>query len=403
MIDNTLPNLAPPQPRLSKGWIIGIVIFFILMLAVITGVYLVSQRTNLLPKAQSPKTKISSPSLILKENGRGENGEVLAISVVFKSEVDPINLVSTNITFSKEKLEVESITNPGEGKKVLDQSFNNEDGTINLLLGLPNPGVKTEPGKEYIVAVINFKAKQAGETSILQNNSQLVRNQDNINIIKEKNNLNLSIPVELAAKYTPACITRPACLDAKPACKIAEPVEGWCDASEEGFLRLISPEGGEVYSANQQIPITWEADGLSRISISLLLNDEVLGSIGEATASAKQFLWSPLKTLPIAYINEVNTFKIEISSDGKQSSSANKKAKSRGPFGIITSSDTSKIATNSAQVALEKRDLNSDSRLDLMDLSKLLSNYGKSEPKYDLNGDHAINDVDFYLLKGLIN
>src|SRR3989344_5855685 len=99
MQENML-NLAPPQSRLNKGLIVGIIILFALALAVIAGVYLVSQRTNLLPKAQSPKTQTSATSLILKENGRGEEGDSLAISVVFKSEVDTINLISTNITFS---------------------------------------------------------------------------------------------------------------------------------------------------------------------------------------------------------------------------------------------------------------------------------------------------------------
>jgi hypothetical protein len=400
------PSLSQPHSKLPKGFILSVLFFTIFMLTVPLGVYLVQQRTNFLPQASTSNQTLET-NLSFEAEPQKENGE-LSVKVLISSDQDGVNLINSQIQFPVESLAVDSIgTDKLEdqvggarvSRKWIEKKFDNSLGTVSLLLAIPD-GLKTEPGKKFEVAVINFKAKSQGPARItFAESSALYKITDNSKVLLPKKDLYLTlayISSDIKEKRID-CQVKPECLDAKPACQIPEPAEGWC-GEDKSSLGLLSPNGGETFSYKSAIPITWESQNVDNIEISLLLNGNLLGKIATASAASKSFSWNPLQTLTYAFIYPFNAFQIQLDSTTPGGEEIIKV--SEGPFSISLE-DRGPESSGSAKIVNGNGDLNSDRVVDLIDLSILISNFKREQllnTKADLNGDNLVNDIDIWLL-----
>lgn len=402
----------PAQPRSSKKLIISVLLLTIFMLTIPFGVYLVSQRTNFLPRASVENQNLET-SLTLEPGAQEENGNI-SVSILIASDKDPVNLINAQIEYPSEFLAVDAIdasspdldqNSQAKISRKIIESDSSKNGDVLIILGIPE-GIKTEPGKKFTVAKVNFKARAKGNTQIsLKETSALFKSSDNskISIPKKDISLNLAYSsLNIPDLNKKPCQPKPECLTAKPACSLPEPEEGWCKEGE-AMLKIVSPNGGETYSYKNEIPIKWEAQNIKNVSISLLLNGNLMGKIATAEAAVKSYLWDPLRTLTYAFIYPYNAFQVELESVGEDGERIIEK--SAGPF-ALTLDEVSSESTKSAKVVNGNGDLNGDGAVDLTDLSVLISNYKKDQvpnKNSDLNGDNLVNDIDIWLLKGLLS
>ncbi len=409
-MDSTTPLT---QPKSSKRFIISLLLFIIFLLTIPFGVYLVQQRTNFLPKASNSTLNQNLETVLaLESDTQKETGEV-SVTLLLSSEQDTVNLIYAQILYPAETLVIDSLESAsadlsGDSAnrvtiKTIRADLSN-DGKASLILGIPE-GIKTEPGKKFQLGVLKLKARRTGTAKIaFDDSSEIYKSSDNSKVKVSKKDLELnltSFSSEIKEKNK-ECQQKPECLSAKPACSVPEPAEGWCD-SKEPILKLVSPMGGETYSYKNQIPISWEAQNTKNVSISLLLNGSLMGKIATAAAEAKSYLWNPLQTLTYAFIYPYNAFQVKLES----LSESGKKLEdlSKGPFTISLAED-SLNSTGSAKIVNGNGDLNKDGEVGLTDLSILISNYKKeqiSNKEADLNGDNLVNDIDIWLLQGLLN
>lgn len=383
---NDLPIDESGKPKIPKTFLFSVLIFSVLMLTLPLGVYLVGQRTNLIPKAEVPQTSAVEASLSFE--GRGEvNEQQVEVAIIAHSDNDRANLFSAKVLFPPDLIEVESIaTNSAKlakpepesiNLKQIYSSFDNDKGEANLLVGVAKGGLKTKIDSGLILGTINFKIKQEGKALLtIDESSAIYRNSDSLNILATKKTLTINVEEGALPSMTPKASIKP--------------------NPKAPSLSLISPKGGEVYTLNSKIPIQWEAANLGNITISLLVNDLLLGKIADVSASEKSFIWKPISTLPLVYINNLNSFKVKIEAEGENGERL--VSQSLGPFSVYTEKNITSLDISSFDPKLG--DLNSDGKINLVDISRLLSYLYRedADKKYDLNQDGVVNDLDLWFL-----
>ena len=215
-----------------------ILLLLLLLAGLVVGVYLVQQKTNLLPKASflpppPPPAEVSlslspvfknlpDPAPLLqsqevKEETNGfpvqikptyQVGDYIPVILLARSDIDEANLFVSKIKFDKDLLEVISVDMPDIPvgsqapiitlsfvKNWVEQTFDNNEGTISLTGGVPTPGYKTQLG-DYpgVMSFIIFRAKKEGTAAVsFMEDSQILRNYDNQNILQVKNNTQIVI------------------------------------------------------------------------------------------------------------------------------------------------------------------------------------------------------------------
>ena len=120
-------------------------------------------------------------------------------------------------------------------KNWVEREFDNSEGTISIVGGVPTPGFQTETGADSAkMATIYFTAKAEGNAKIsLTEESAIYRDSDNVNILQIKRDLMVNIVGAIPTEGPiPTCQPRPGCLDSTPRCLIPEPPGGWCPSPE---------------------------------------------------------------------------------------------------------------------------------------------------------------------------
>lgn len=184
----------------------GILIVVMVLVVVVAPVFL--------KFIQKPTTgNIPPPSVSTTETGfsltassnEAALGSQLKVSVVVTSEADSANLFVARLKFPVEYLEVEKIDlKPNKSGGVVadwyvanwvENSFDNNSGSVSLVGGVPNPGVKTPAGEGGVpIAEVTFKTKKLGDAAItFDDTSSIYRDADNANILKVKKELPLKI------------------------------------------------------------------------------------------------------------------------------------------------------------------------------------------------------------------
>lgn len=159
------------------------------------GVYLASQQTNLSPQAAGIKNKTPSSFTLDSSKKKYKAGETFSVNLIVHSDLNSVNLIIAKLNFPSNLLQVESIETTSSIIKFWPEKFfDNSNGQISLIGGLPSPGFSTSPKLGLTLATINFKAKSAGVANIkFDGSSAMHRDSDNTNILATRNDLSLSI------------------------------------------------------------------------------------------------------------------------------------------------------------------------------------------------------------------
>lgn len=377
-------------PKHQRVKVILSTLSLLLLLATIpAGLYLIS-------KPQDPRSRASSEGVapvqqlqsgfFLESKKEQWNGlEEIAVSVIAKSETEAANLFSAQLLFDPKVLEVVKIAsssgtpNSIEGdyfvKKWVEANFDNSTGLVSIVGGVSSPGLKTAPDSKSILATVTFRAKQTGETNLnFSDLSAIFRNSDNLSLFSTKQGLPLVISGQIAS---PSPTTR------SSAQKLAT-----------SQLTITSPKGGETFPYLGVIPLRWNARSVDEVAIYLYKDSVFFGRILDFVPNPNLYDWEPKNSLALAFIND-SSFQIELK--GRTRNGDNVTSLS-GPFIV---SFEGKQASSAAQIQKSEADLNFDSRIDLKDISFLLSNYGKNGNS-DLNRDGLINDLDLWLLRKIL-
>jgi hypothetical protein len=382
-----LPHLVVNEPKRSKVAIFGIVVLSLLLLAIPGGIYLVSQDTQFAPQAAITEKLPEVVTGIFLESKLSleSQGGVIPVDIYLKSPLDSVNLVNAQISFNPGLLSVDKIATgsanpatPAVFSKWFEAGFDNTSGQVSIISGLPNPGIKTGGSSDdkIYLATVFLKPKNSG-TAVLQisQDSQILRNTDNVNIFKTGNDLALNLPAAIS--------------EATSAGRISPKVK----SQSEPLIVLTSPQPALNYSYFKALDVVWSSFNVEIISaINLYLNGELLGSLGQNLKSdTGKFQWQPKDTLALHYIQPVNTYEIELIGLSKDGTTIKTTS---GPFGILGIEEVSGIAPNVETF--------SKNQLTITDASRSLTNFLVSPLKdssLDLNKDGLINDLDLFLIR----
>src|SRR3989339_2185355 len=157
--------------RLGERGIVHLLIPIILILGLIAGVYLVTSGNPLklfsrasVSKPVSPETSFTlvGPSycndFLCTIIGKSQPDEIFPVHIYARSDIEGANLFTARMTFPKDLVEVTEIKKEGSFvTNWVEEYYDNETGEIALSGGVPDPGYKTEMGKESgLVATIFF-------------------------------------------------------------------------------------------------------------------------------------------------------------------------------------------------------------------------------------------------------
>jgi hypothetical protein len=204
------------------------IILIILMVGIGVGVWVAQIRTNLVPQAapgQETSAQLTSMSLKLEKDSPPIKGEPFLIQIILRSEIDSVRLVSSQIKYDPNYLELIKIetpptasvaadliaTDPARPRKPqvshwLETLFNNQEGKASLtgLFNLADLKTNQQENMPFLYTSLLLRAKVSGETEIsFDDTSLMLRAADNTNILTKKDNLKLII-VEASASAVPA-------------------------------------------------------------------------------------------------------------------------------------------------------------------------------------------------------
>lgn len=415
-----LPKLyVEGQPDSQKRSKVVIAVMVLTLLAMPVGVFLTlrSQDTRsqaALIESRAPETAITLVSRTPSVN----NQSVFPVDVIIHSDQKAANIFATRLSFAADTLEVISIapSSPdlNDTKRVypatewMDASFNNTEGFVNLISGVPQAGLKTSPTdpNEQLLATIYFKAKKGGtDTDILfQEGSMILDVENSQNILAKAQSLTLKIN-DAIGDFTDGNFK-------------VQADQFKNTASSSATFKIDTPNGGEVLPYGSALNIRWSntaeatqsaknnQNGLrTSVSVAILLNETFLGFL-DTVEDTGSYIWNPSNTLPQVFIKPENTFKIEVEKTNPQTNQK-EKVVSSGPFNITLNPSTSAQLLSPATLSSEKTDVNSDTVRDYKDASFILRNYfapvTEKNLKADFNNDRVINAIDLWYLKQSLN
>ncbi len=172
----------------------------------LAGVYLIQNRTNILPKAGGGISKPITPAVGLTVESDFDTyvGREVAVSITARSDFDSANLFVAKLKFDKDLLRVSRIdTNTGFIINWVEQHYDNNTGEISLTGGIPPQGIQTQVGGAGQMALIYFVALKEGKAAIsFTDGSAIYRNYDNSNVIGFKKGATITIDSS-ATQITP--------------------------------------------------------------------------------------------------------------------------------------------------------------------------------------------------------
>lgn len=144
---------------MSKQKVIAVIVFFLILIGLGAGIYLMRQQQDLREKA-APATTIS----LKKPTKTILVGESFDVTVEVNTSTNQLSSAKLEINFDKEKLKLVSfLPSTSLPVKLENENINNNNGTATITLGaqVSNPF----QGKD-IIATLKFEAKSAGNASI---------------------------------------------------------------------------------------------------------------------------------------------------------------------------------------------------------------------------------------------
>lgn len=365
---------------MSQKGFVHILLLLLLLVGLAVGVYLVGQKTNLLPKASVSKPTGPETSFTLVGpndcasgwicalgfRSEPQPGEEFEVKLFVRSDIDEANLFQAKMKFPVNLVEVVKInTDSSFIKNWIENFYDNNTGEISLTGGVPSPGFQTKLGGESaLMAAIVFKAKTGGVGTVLFNDdSAIYRNTDNENILKIKREYDISIGTKPGPTPLP-------------------------------FVKVTYPNGGQTFKKGDNITITWDGIGSNSYSIDLYDPDE-------KSWNNLAFLRDP-KTRSYNWVINVYDFFLNkpvymvVTGDSDSGSSTN--------IRVQDYSDQT-IVIEPVSPPGPKGDGNKDGKINLVDMSVLLTDFNKEQgfrEPIDMDENKKINTFDYSLHRKLL-
>lgn len=352
-------------------------------------------------------------------------GQEFAVTIKAKTATESANLFVSKLSFDPTKLAVSRIDTTGSfiTQWVNNNSFDNTNGKVTLIGGVPNPGYQATNLTD--MATIYFTGTAAGSAAInFDAASAIYRNSDNQNILGTLTDGTATISTVTASPSpSPSASASPVVSPSPAASVIVSPSPAASPA--------VSPS--PVASASTA-PVTCAISQAYWVSASNPINQgKVVGlgikGIGDCTGKSVAFtVWEDDGALgadPV--VNQPPAVKFDANNNANTSWLAEFQQDGfngiNNPpeyyFSAILANGTSLGSANPLLVvnavnpgAWLKGDANHDGKVDFVDLSILMTNWNKTTgfvDELDYNDDGTINTFDFsglvqlLFLGGLIN
>lgn len=353
-------------------------------------------------------------------------------------------------------------------KNWVEKTYDNLTGEISIVGGAPNPGIKTDSkAKAYLMASVIFNAKKEGVAKVTFNNAAAIyRNSDNVNIISAKRGIDIKIVPATKNGAAPSTInTLDYFLSKHPGKGLtgthpfSQTVEGqtsyyvkWdpnifeVHKWDDSYIYLNEDHSGAPVNFYSFKPGIWMKRNM-QIGEKITENDNKIEWFNPSCRSVGK------QSFPIEITLEKRIPDYDLGGDlGKQdviivkydSSLSNPKGiyerfyyskewgwvkweeysktddlkpTNTSIFNKISSEEPLKpnkaaacvsevhISTSTSTSLPDKGDGNNDGKIDLVDLSILLTDFNKTNglrKGIDMNGDGVINTFDFSLIRTLL-
>jgi len=152
-----------------KKLALTVLIIIILLVGIGAGVYLVRRQTEFREKA-APSSSLS----LIPSNGSPDVDDTFTVSANINTGANQVVATELHVTFDETKVEAVGATNGTffTNPKTIGPSIDNNNGTLSYTIYM-DPGATPRQG-EGTVAVLTFKAKAAGNTTVALSSDTLV-------------------------------------------------------------------------------------------------------------------------------------------------------------------------------------------------------------------------------------
>lgn len=351
-------------------------------------------------------------------------GQEFAVQVKAATGGEMANLFVAKLSFDPAKLAVSRIDTTGSfiPEGVDYNTFNNSNGSISLLAGVPDPGYQSN--NLATMATIYFTGLSGGATTIsLDAASAIYRNSDNQNILGTISDDTVTIAAAVSPSPSPSPVVSPS-PDPSPSINpspIPSPSNNPSPSSAVSPSPTSTPVACSITSASwvaSSNPINHgKVVGLNivgngdcagkNVSVKVWEDDGFLGTdpvsnqppaVKFNTNSQASTSWlAEFQTDGLNGVNNPPEYYFEAALDGSAA---------------VRSSDPLLLVNAAVPGQWVQGDANRDGKVDFTDLSVLLSNWEKTSgfnDELDYNDDNLINSFDFsgmvqlLLLHGYIN
>lgn len=328
--------------------------------------------------------------------------------VAVKIQTDSLasNVFSAKFNFDSSTLQVTRIDTTGNSfvtdAEWVERFFDNSLGKISITAAIPAPGFKTA-GSAVNYAIIYFKGKSAGTSTLsFLGTSVVYDNAGNTDILNTPSNGTITItnvqgttpppPPPPANNPPPPPVTPP-----------PPPSQGGqaCDLQSASWKNITTTPVDESTLVTLQVISTGDCTG-KHVSYEVLEDDSPLGGTDPVKTNPAT------STLSGSNIAE-STWMAEYQPDGVAGIFDPPeyifKATLEGSATSITSSGIKLQVNKPNGSTVLKGDINHDGKVDLQDLSIMLSNWNRNQDlidEIDLSDDGIINAFDYVLLLAIL-
>ena len=191
------------MPKLNQCGVIQFIILLILLVGIAGIVYLVTAGPlKISPKASIGNTE-NSLSLVAYAKGgipviypQADSsistavGKEFMVDVLVKTSTESANLISAKLKFDKDILQIVdngleiNTSAPFIVKTTTEAMYKNDQGTVSIIGGIPNPGYESEVDRAGLLARLTFKVlKESNTTKIsFTNGTAMYKNSDGTEI-----------------------------------------------------------------------------------------------------------------------------------------------------------------------------------------------------------------------------
>lgn len=406
----------------NYGFITSYLLIGLLVVGIAVGAYLIQNRTNFLPRADINQIE-PQVSYSLKNTATSDiqTGTSFRVNILINSDFDQANLFIAKLKFNPQFLEVVEISNSFPESKIqtldsylknwIEKKYDNSNGMISLIAGVPAPGLKTAPEKRAILATVTFRAKMAGSTDItFEDTSRIYRNTDNVNILNSKQDLLLVIKKsrDEEAKNGKLILT-PSSAPLSKGCNYQISINYETGISKiDGIdvILLYDPAQIEVTSLDKGVFASYPGNVINQNEGKIYMSG--LAIPGKPVTGRGLLGKVNFKVKPDA-VNGLTEINFKFDPDNPDRTDDTNIVETGGVRDIIGSVINGRYNIQSGSCnpisGSNIGDGNNDGIVDFMDMSMMLSNYKKPSstvPNLDFNGDNAINIFDLTQLIQLI-